>query len=93
LGESEAPFFGASRKRRREKSGEDAPFFAVLIADWGLWGGECAGLWASTTSLRRLGGGQCLGRLSGGRGKRSGIAAAAAILAVYLTRSKPTARR
>jgi hypothetical protein len=33
LGESEAPFFGASKKQRREKGGKSTPFFAVLIAD------------------------------------------------------------
>ncbi len=31
--ESEAPFFGVSRKRKREKGGKSTPFFAVLIAD------------------------------------------------------------
>ena len=43
LGKIETPFFGAPRKRRREKSGEDAPFFAVPYAGfercWGVWGG------------------------------------------------------
>jgi len=67
-------------KAKTRKRREDAPFFAVLIADWGLWG-----WWvrrASTISLRRLGAGQCLGRLGGGWGRRSGVAAAATVLAV-----------
>jgi len=33
LGESEAPFFGAPKKEKREKRRRSAPFFAVLIAD------------------------------------------------------------
>jgi len=28
LGNIDAPFFGAPKKQKREKSGEDAPFFA-----------------------------------------------------------------
>jgi hypothetical protein len=70
LGEIEMPFFGVSRKRRREKRRRNAPFFAVLIVD-GVRRG-CAGLWASATSLRRLGGGRCLGRRGGGRARRRG---------------------
>jgi len=33
LGKIDTPFFGVSRRRRREKRLERAPFFAVLIAD------------------------------------------------------------
>ena len=38
----------------------------MLVAD----GVRRVGLWASTMSLRRLGAGQCLGRLGGGRARR-----------------------
>jgi hypothetical protein len=51
LGESETPFFGVSRKQKREKGGKErhssqrrTPGSALL---WGVWGGGCAGLWAS----------------------------------------------
>jgi len=37
LGESEAPFFGASRKRRREKRRKGTPFFAVPSAGLGVY--------------------------------------------------------
>jgi hypothetical protein len=33
LGRDEAPFFGVSRKEKREKRRRSAPFFAVLVAD------------------------------------------------------------
>ena len=34
LGKIEAPFFGASRKRRREKRLKNTPFFAVLRVEF-----------------------------------------------------------
>jgi hypothetical protein len=53
LGKINAPFFGAPQKRKREKGGRSAPFFAVLTPDLWVFGvvgrvhRGCAGALAS----------------------------------------------
>jgi len=94
LGESKAPFFGVSQKRKKGERRERTPFFAVMIVDGVVVRRGRDGLWASATSLRRLGAGQCLGRLGGGRVRRRGghkrrrgpTGAEARRTAVYATR-------